>query len=374
MITLTVLFIATLFLAYSNGANDNFKGVATLFGSGTANYKAAITWATITTFAGSITSLFLAETLLKNFSGRGLVPDELAASPQFVLAVGFGAGLTVMLATLTGFPISTTHGLVGALVGAGLTAVGTSVNFGTLGTLFLAPLLVSPLLAVGFGVVSYVVARGLRVKLGVQKEWCVCVDEAVQLVPIPQPAGLLALAPVTVPQVSVGGVEQCRQQYKGRLFGGSVQRGLDFVHFLSAGSVGFARGLNDTPKIVALLLVIKTVDVKFGMLLVAVAMAVGGLLNAKRVAITMSKKITPLNPGQGFTANLTTSALVILASRLGLPVSTTHVSVGALFGIGLITREANLRVVRSILLSWVLTLPIAAVLSAAIYAVLMLSR
>jgi len=374
MITLTVLFIATLFLAYSNGANDNFKGVATLFGSGTANYKAAITWATITTFAGSITSLFLAETLLKNFSGRGLVPDELAASPQFVLAVGFGAGLTVMLATLTGFPISTTHGLFGALVGAGLTAVGTSVNFGTLGTLFLAPLLVSPLLAVGFGVVSYVVARGLRVKLGVQKEWCVCVDEAVQLVPIPQPAGLLALAPVTVPQVSVGGVEQCRQQYKGRLFGGSVQRGLDFVHLLSAGSVGFARGLNDTPKIVALLLVIKTVDVKFGMLLVAVAMAVGGLLNAKRVAITMSKKITPLNPGQGFTANLTTSALVILASRLGLPVSTTHVSVGSLFGIGLITREANLRVVRSILLSWVLTLPIAAVLSAAIYAVLMLSR
>src|ERR1700749_4003912 len=108
--TLIVLFIATLFLAYSNGANDNFKGVATLFGSGTTNYKAAITWATVTTFAGSITSLFLAETLLKNFSGRGVVPNELAASPQFVLAVGLGAGLTVMLATLIGFPISTTHG------------------------------------------------------------------------------------------------------------------------------------------------------------------------------------------------------------------------------------------------------------------------
>lgn len=81
MITLTVLFLATLFLAYSNGANDNFKGVATLFGSGTTSYKSAITWATtISTFAGSITSLFLAETLLKNFSGRGIVPNELAAS------------------------------------------------------------------------------------------------------------------------------------------------------------------------------------------------------------------------------------------------------------------------------------------------------
>jgi PiT family inorganic phosphate transporter len=369
MITLTVLLIATLFLAYSNGANDNFKGVATLFGSGTTSYKAAITWATISTFAGSITSLFLAETLLKNFSGRGIVPNELAASPQFVLAVGLGAGLTVMLATLTGFPVSTTHGLVGALVGAGFTAVGTNVNFATLGSLFFLPLLLSPLLAVALGIASYVVARGIRVRLGVEKEWCVCVGEVVQIVPIPQPRGLLALAPVTLPNITFGSVEQCRQQYKGKLFGGDVQRGLDFVHFLSAGSVGFARGLNDTPKIVALLLVIKTFDVNFGMLLVAIAMAIGGLLNARRVAITMSKKITPLNPGQGFTANLVTSAFVILASRFGLPVSTTHVSVGSLFGIGLITREANRRVVSGILMSWLLTLPIAAIISAAVYAI-----
>lgn len=367
MITLTLLLIATLFLAYSNGANDNFKGVATLFGSGTTSYRSAITWATMTTFAGSITSLLLAETLLKNFSGTGLVPNELSASPQFVLAVGLGAGLTVMIATLTGFPVSTTHSLVGALVGAGLMAVGTSVNFAMLGTLFFLPLLASPLLAVGLGVVSYVFARWLRVRLGVKKEWCVCVNEVVHVVPIPQPTGLLALAPVTLPQIAVGSVEQCRQQYKGQLLGGNVQRGLDFIHFLSAGSVGFARGLNDTPKIVALLLVMKTFDVKFGMLLVAVAMAIGGLLNARRVAITMSKKITPLNPGQGFTANVVTSVLVILASGLGLPVSTTHVSVGSLFGIGLITREANRRVVSGILMSWVLTLPIAAILSAAIY-------
>jgi PiT family inorganic phosphate transporter len=369
MITLTVLFLATLFLAYSNGANDNFKGVATLFGSGTTSYKSAIMWGTISTFAGSITSLFLAESLLRNFSGRGLVTNELAASPQFVLAVGLGAGLTVMLATWTGFPISTTHGLTGALVGAGLMAVGTSVNFAMLGTLFFLPLLASPLLAVGLGMGSYVVARALRVRLGVKKEWCVCVDEVVHLVPIPQPTGLLALTPVTLPEISVGSVEQCRQQYKGKIFGGDVQRGLDFVHFLSAGSVGFARGLNDTPKIVALLLMIKTFDIKLGMLLVAGAMAIGGLLNARKVAITMSKRITPLNPGQGLTANLVTSALVILASRFGLPVSTTHVSVGSLFGIGLITREANRRVVSGILTSWVLTLPIAAILSAAFYAI-----
>ena len=114
---------------------------------------------------------------------------------------------------------------------------------------------------------------------------------SVHIVPIPQPAGLLALAPVTVPEITVGAVEHCRQQYKGKLFSVEVQRGLDLVHFLSAGSVGFARGLNDTPKIVALLLVIKTFDVKFGMLLVAVAIAIGGLLNARKVAITMTREL-----------------------------------------------------------------------------------
>ena len=72
-----LLFLATCFLAYSNGANDNFKGVASLFGSRTCSYRTAISWATITTFAGSITSIFLAQALLKKFSGKGLVPDAI---------------------------------------------------------------------------------------------------------------------------------------------------------------------------------------------------------------------------------------------------------------------------------------------------------
>ncbi len=103
------------------------------------------------------------------------------------------------------------------------------------------------------------------------------------------------------------------------------------------------------------------------MIAVDVGMAAGGLLNARKVAETISKKITPLNHGQGFTANLVTGLLVVYASRLGIPVSTTHVSVGSLFGIGFITKKANPRVVREILLSWVLTLPIAALLSGFIY-------
>ena len=100
--------------------------------------------------------------------------------------------------------------------------------------------------------------------------------------------------------------------------------------------------------------------IEWGLLAVGAGMAVGGLLGARKVAHTMSKRISPLNHGQGFTANLVTAFLVIVASRFGMPVSTTHVSCGSLFGIGLSTGEGNKGVMAQILLSWILTLPCAA--------------
>jgi PiT family inorganic phosphate transporter len=94
------------------------------------------------------------------------------------------------------------------------------------------------------------------------------------------------------------------------------------------------------------------------------AIALGGILNARRVADTMSHRITAMNHGQGFTANLVTSVIVIGASRLGMPVSTTHVSCGALFGIGTITGQAGWRTIGRILMAWVTTLPLGAALGA----------
>ncbi|MGH9695650.1 MAG: inorganic phosphate transporter [Bryobacteraceae bacterium] len=371
MTLFVILFVATCFLAYSNGSNDNFKGVATLFGSNTTDYKTAIWWATITTLAGSMSSIVLAKGLVQNFSGKGLVPDSVTTSPSFLLAVALAGGLTVILATYTGFPVSTTHGLTGALVGAGLMAVGTKVNFAKLGGSFFLPLLVSPLMAVALGAILYIAARALRLRLGVTKDWCVCVGEVEQLVPItPSGASFLSSAYEPVPSLAIGNERDCLQKYNGRMFGMSVQRLLDTGHFISAGSVSFARGLNDTPKIVALLLVIQALGVNMGMVAVSISMAIGGLLSARKVAITMSEKITRLNAGQGVTANFTTAALVIFASRLGLPVSTTHVSVGSLFGIGLISKQANPKVMTQILLSWILTLPIAAILAGIIYVLL----
>ncbi|MBI4358009.1 MAG: inorganic phosphate transporter, partial [Candidatus Omnitrophica bacterium] len=123
------VLVATLFVAYANGANDNFKGVATLFGSGTTDYRKALVWATVTTLSGSIAALFLAARLVKTFTGKGLVPDAVIGNPAFVAAVALGAGLTVLLAARFGIPISTTHGLTGALVGVGFIAIGKELGF-----------------------------------------------------------------------------------------------------------------------------------------------------------------------------------------------------------------------------------------------------
>jgi PiT family inorganic phosphate transporter len=96
-------------------------------------------------------------------------------------------------------------------------------------------------------------------------------------------------------------------------------------------------------------------------------MAVGGWLNARKVADTMAHKITGLNSGQGLAANLATALLVNTATWHGLPVSTTHVSVGALLGIGITTRQAHWKPVLGVLASWVVTLPCAALLASLAY-------
>ncbi len=143
---------------------------------------------------------------------------------------------------------------------------------------------------------------------------------------------------------------------------------LDAAHYLSAGVVSFARGLNDTPKIAALLLVGGILSPAYAIVATAFAIAAGGLLSARRVADTMSHRVTAMNAGQGLTANIVTGLLVVGASRLGMPVSTTHVSCGSLFGIGMVTGQGRWKTVRQILLAWVITLPVAGILGASVVA------
>lgn len=366
-ILLILLFATTCFLAYSNGANDNFKGVATLFGSGTTNYKKAITWATITTFLGSIAAIYLAETLVKNFSGKGLVPDDLISMPIFAISIALGAATTVFIATKVGLPISTTHSLVGALFGAGVMAVGKDFNFMKLGNTFLIPLIVSPLMAATASYLAYLFFKYLKKKLRISKKLKseITNDKVIKMASLQMDTPLTSHSRIrfSYPETTI---------YTGTFLGIDTQKILDGLHYLSAGIVSFARGLNDTPKIVGLLIILKAIAIEWSMISIAIVIALGGLINAKKVGITMSKKITPMNSGQGLTANLITGLLVTTASIHGMPVSTTHVSVGAIFGIGSATGKSNLKMITKIIGSWALTLPVAAIASAILFKLLQL--
>ncbi|TVP55932.1 MAG: anion permease [Nodularia sp. (in: Bacteria)] len=312
------LFLATLFLAYSNGANDNFKGVATLFCSRTTSYQTAILWGSFTTFAGAVASVFWAGNLVKSFPSQGIFDNAIANVPEIHLAVAITTGLTVLVAALTGFPISTTHSITGALLGAGLVSIGLKVNFAVLGRLFILPLFLSPIIAISLAAITHRLLQTINFKLHLQAN----------------------------------------------------QRVVHTCHLISAGLISFSRGFNDTPKIFSLILIIDYFSVQGGMLTIAMAMGLGGLLNSQKIAETMSQKITVMNYKQGLSANMATGILVIASSYFGLPVSMTQVSVSSIFGVGLIENQSKVRVFYQILFSWILTLPIATIISGIIYRLL----
>lgn len=359
------LLLATILVAWANGANDNFKGVATLYGTGAAGYRTSLGLATGATLAGSMAAIVTGRALARAFAGKGLVPDSLSVDPRFFLAVAGGAALTVLAASRLGMPISTTHSLLGALIGAGMASAGPRMRWDALGPGFVYPLLFSPLLSMLLTLLLYPLFRGARRILGVGKETCLCVGETITEVDL-LPGGAAVLRSTGV-RLTVDQLSICRSLYVGRVAGLSAQGVLNRLHLLSAAAVSFARGLNDTPKIAALMIASgAATSPGWFYLVVGGAMAAGGLLGARRVAETMSHRITDMNDGQGFSANLATAFLVVVASNLGLPVSTTHVSVGALFGIGLAGRRAKPEAIARIVLAWVTTLPLAAALGAAL--------
>jgi PiT family inorganic phosphate transporter len=362
---ISCLFLAALFVAYSNGANDNSKGVATLMGSGVASYQVALAIATIATFSGAIYSVAVTEYLVKAFSGQGLVPPAIAASPRFLIAVAIGAGCTIMLATCLGFPVSTTHGLTGALLGAGVVSAGAEFRPGVLILNFLAPLVLSPILAITIIMPLYKLLHAVRLKLNTTAQNCICVGESMMASEPGYGSGVSVMA--FQPTMTVSNAAVCQRTYAGQVIGVSIQQLIDAGHFVSASAVSFARGLNDTPKIAGLVFAVHAFQLRFGVFAIAVAMAIGGLISAKKVAHTMSHRIAEMNDGQAFTANVVTAFLVICASRFGLPVSTTHVTVGAITGVGLINGTARVRALSGIALSWILTLPIAAIIGAVGY-------
>ncbi|MBI3662361.1 MAG: inorganic phosphate transporter [Acidobacteria bacterium] len=361
-----LLLAAVGLLSFANGANDNFKGVATLWGSGQSSYRRALTLATMFTFLGSLAAARLATGLVSKFNGSTLVGQEIYTQAPFLASVALGAAATVLLASWLGLPVSTTHAVTGSLAGAGVLAAGAGkVNFAALSGGVVLPLLLSPVLSLGLTFFFLPVVRKLA-----RGRDCLCVEEAQVMAPATAegPAAESVLAP---PEIRWASASEC--QAGTELARGSVSGTL---HWLSGAGISFARGLNDTPKIAALLLVVPAsasglAGANGSYALVAAAMALGGMLSAGRVAQTMSRQITPMAAEEAVSANLVTAALVALASLAALPVSTTHVTSGGIFGIGLRRRnEADWKRVREIALAWAGTLPLGIVAAAAFYLLL----
>ena len=367
--TATIL-VLTLVLAAANGGNDVPKGVATLAGAGVTRYRTAILWGTAATLAGSLASLTVASRLTRLFS-TGIVTAT--PTPAFALAVVSGAAAWVVLATVARLPVSTTHAIVGALVGAGLLLGRGAVEWQAVTARVLLPM--------ALGIVASYLISALLASLPRRLPECVCVAVT--------PASGLAFAgaggapgtpgdaafappPPAFPELRVetGTVAHCRAHTPGtRRFGLSVNG----VHWVSSGTASFARGLNDTPKIVAMgafALVPAGLGSTQVLVLVAAAMAAGSLVAGIRVARRLGHGVLAMDHVEGFKANLTTAVLVGVAANRGLPLSTTHVSTGAITGAaGTQVSRLDGRTLRDFAVAWTLTPVVAAAVAAAVHLV-----
>ena len=146
------------------------------------------------------------------------------------------------------------------------------------------------------------------------------------------------------------------------------------MHWLTSGMLSFSRGLNDTPKLIAVILPFllakesPQMPIAWMFSVSAMAMATGGLLVGSRIAEVLGFKITELTHTQGFSANAVATFLVLFASKLGLPVSTTHVSACSIMGLGLSNGKGiHKNTVSSMLFAWVITVPLSASFATIIY-------
>ncbi|HEX9501449.1 MAG TPA: anion permease [Thermoanaerobaculia bacterium] len=346
------LIALTLVVAFANGANDVSKGIATLVGSGVSNYRRAIAWGSLCTVVGALTAAFASQGLVATFSGKGIL-TQTTASAHFLLAIAVGAIAWLIVATRTGMPVSTTHSLVGALIGAGIMQSGVhGVIWPALGAKIVVPLVASPVIALALLILFLPLLRPVIARFD---RYCVCVEQTVAVTP----EGIAFRD--AMPVVEVGSVQSCST---------AVARvtAIDSLHWISSGATSFFRGMNDTPKVLALG-VAAALTAGIGQLplygLVALAMGAGSVVAGFRVTRTLAEKVTRISTSNGLAANLVTSVLVGAASRFALPVSTTHVSSGAIIGAGLSDRDVHWKIVKEMLLAWLVTLPVSALLAAA---------
>ncbi len=369
---LLILAVGT-FVAYANGANDVSKGVATLVGSGVSDYRKAIHWGTAWTAVGGLAAATFAGAMVTTF-GSGLLAADTIPTFAAALATIVGAAAWVLLATRTGLPVSTTHAIVGSLAGVAAFAYGIDgVKWSTLGGKIFLPLLLSPVVSL---VLTAALLRAGKALAGRPASGNDCVCAELEPVVVMGSRGgttsrsVALAAEATQFRLVTGTADTCTTARPVVL-----RLTLDHLHWFTSGATSFARGLNDAPKMVALVLVASAltsgsaVGVPLAFTMITLGMVVGSLVGDRRVTEVLAENVTPMDNRQGFVANLVTAGLVTAGAIGGLPMSTTHVSSSGIIGAatGQSDGALNLKTVRDMLLAWVITLPAAALLGVLTY-------
>ena len=390
-----------LFMAWGIGANDVANAMATSVGSKALTIKQAVIIAAIFEFAGAI----LAGGQVTKTIRKGIVDaDLLSASPELLLygmlASLLAAGVWLLIASKNGWPVSTTHSIVGAIVGFAMVGIGMdAVHWDKVGFI-VASWVVSPLLA---GFISYMLFRSvLKLILNTEHPF----DNAKKYVPYYMflVGFIISLVTLVKGLKHVGLDLTAMEQYgyaaligfvimiAGKFYINTikhdpkadkdfhftnVERVFGVLMVLTACAMAFAHGSNDVANAIGPVAAVVSIVQSGGevaskaalplwvLFLGGVGIVVGLVMYGKRVIETVGNQITELTPSRGFAATLAAATTVVLASGTGLPISTTHTLVGAILGVGLARGMAalNLTVIRNIFMSWVVTLPAGALLS-----------
>ncbi|WP_339896623.1 inorganic phosphate transporter [uncultured Gilvimarinus sp.] len=397
-ILLILACVFGLFMAWGVGANDVANAMGTSVGSKALTIKQAIIIAMIFEFLGA----YLAGGAVTSTIRKGIVdPAVMAGSPELLvygmLSALLAAGTWLLIASILGWPVSTTHSIVGAIVG--FAAVGISVEAVAWGKVMsiVASWVVSPLLA---GTIAFWIFRSVqRLILNTEDPflsakryipfYMFAVGFLIAMVTILkglkhvfkdtgfdlsflQSAGIAALLGLVVAAVGIYFLRNIKRDEAtdtGNRFA-NVERLFAILMVFTACAMAFAHGSNDVANAVgplaAIINVIKTGGVtaqsampSWVLLIGGAGIVIGLATYGFKVMATIGKKITELTPSRGFAAELAAAATVVLASGTGLPISTTHTLVGAVLGVGMARGigALNLRVVGSIFMSWVVTLP-----------------
>ena len=399
LIILAIIFGT--FMAWGIGANDVANAMGTSVGSGAVTIKQAIIIAVIFEFAGAILAGGeVTATIRKGILDAALFTNEPHLLVYGMLASLLAAGMWLLIASSFGWPVSTTHSIVGAIVGFGAVGVGVDAVAWSKVFKIVISWVASPILA---GVISFILFRSLQNLIIDTKHpfdnakkyvpyYMFLVGFIVSLVTIFK--GLkhvgVSFDTFTSYSLSIGvgllvaiiGTFLIRNIHldpdeNKDFYYASMERVFGVLMIITAAAMAFAHGSNDVANAIGPLAAIYSVVESGGLigakstlpiwiLLVGGAGIVIGLITyGHKVIATIGTGITQLTPSRGFAATLAAAATVVIASGTGIPVSTTQVLVGAVLGVGLARGMAALdtRVINRIFLSWVVTLPAGAFMS-----------